>query len=144
MSAIAESQSVIEKTRELCQQIVEDSSFKKLQADVEIFLNDESAKLQYQSVHQRGEELQQKQHSGVELSKQEIKEFEEAREELLKNDLVGNFLAAKQELEQLQRIIVQHVGMTMEMGRVPSTEEVAHETGGGCCGGGGGGGCGCD
>ncbi|MDX1680581.1 MAG: YlbF family regulator [Akkermansiaceae bacterium] len=142
MSAIAESQSVIEKTRELCESIVEDSNFKKLQGDVETFLNDESAKLQYQSVHQRGQELQNKQQSGVELSKQEIKEFEEAREELLGNDLVRNFLEAKTELENLQRVIVQHVGMTMEMGRVPSPEEVAHETGGGCCGGGGEGCCG--
>ncbi len=141
MSAIAESTSVLDKTRELCESIVQDSSFKKLQQDVEAFLNDEQAKLSYQSVHQRGEELHQKQASGVELSKTEIKEFEDARESLLNNELVTKFLAAKQELESLQRMIGQHVGMTMEMGRVPSPEEVAHEMGGGCCGGGGGEGC---
>lgn len=141
MSAIAESTPVLDKTRELCESIVQDSSFKKLQQDVEAFLNDEQAKLSYQSVHQRGEELHQKQASGVELSKTEIKEFEEARESLLNNELVTNFLSAKQELESLQRMIGQHVGMTMEMGRVPSPEEVAHEMGGGCCGGGGGEGC---
>lgn len=141
MSAIAESTPVLDKTRELCESIVQDSSFKKLQQDVEAFLNDEQAKLSYQSVHQRGEELHQKQASGVELSKTEIKEFEEARENLLNNELVTKFLAAKQELESLQRMIGQHVGMTMEMGRVPSPEEVAHEMGGGCCGGGGGEGC---
>jgi len=142
MSAIAESTSVLDKTRELCQSIVEDSNFKKLQNDVETFLNDDAAKLMYQSVHKRGEELHHKQHSGVELSKTEIKEFEAAREELLNNDLVTGFLAAKQELEGLQRMIGQYVGMTLEMGRVPSQEEVEHESGGGgCCGGGG---CGCD
>ena len=137
MSAIAESTPVLDKTRELCESIVQDSNFKKLQQDVEAFLNDEQAKLSYQSVHQRGEELHQKQASGVELSKTEIKEFEDARESLLNNELVTKFLAAKQELESLQRMIGQHVGMTMEMGRVPSPEEVAHEMGGGCCGGGG-------
>lgn len=141
MSAIAESTPVLDKTRELCESIVQDSSFRKLQQDVEAFLNDEQAKLSYQSVHQRGEELHQKQASGVELSKTEIKEFEDARESLLNNELVTKFLAAKQELESLQRMIGQHVGMTMEMGRVPSPEEVAHEMGGGCCGGGGGEGC---
>ena len=141
MSAIAESSALIEKTRELCQSIVEDSNFKKLQAEVEAFLNDDAAKLQYQSVHERGQELQQKQHSGVELSKQEIKEFEEARESLLSNELVTNFLGAKQELEGIQRMVGQYVGMTLEMGKVPTQEEVDHETGGGgCCGGGG---CGC-
>ena len=142
MSAIAESNTLLEKTRELCESIVDDDNFKKLQKDVEAFLNNDEAKLSYQSVHQRGEELHQKQASGVELSKTEIKEFEEARAGLLDNELVTNFLTAKQQLEGLQRMIGQHVGMTMEMGRVPTEEEIAHEMGGGgCCGGGGGEGC---
>lgn len=144
MTAIAENSPVIEKTRELCEQIANDATFKKLQGDVECFMDDEAAKLQYQSVHQRGEELHQKQHSGVELSASEIKEFEAARDALLDNDVVKGFLAAKQELEQLQRTIGQHVGMTLELGRVPTEDELAQATGGGCCGGGGGGGCGCD
>ena len=141
MSAIAESSSIVDKTRDLCKSIVEDDNFKKLQGEVEAFLNDDAAKLQYQSVHQRGQELHQKQASGVELSKTEISEFESAREALLDNDLVNSFLSAKQELEGLQRMVGQYVGMTLEMGKVPTQEEVDHETGGGCCGGGGGEGC---
>jgi len=37
------------------------------------------------------------------------------------------------------------VGMTLELGRVPTDEDIAQASGGGCCGGGGGegGGCGC-
>ena len=77
----------------------------------------------------------------MELSKTEISEFESAREALLENEVVTTFLSAKQELEGLQRMVGQYVGMTLEMGKVPSQEEVDHETGGGCCGGGGGGGC---
>ncbi len=142
MSAIAESTSVLEKTRELCESIAQDSIFKNLLIDVEAFLNDDAAKLMYQSVHQRGEGLQQKQASGVELSKTEISEFEAAREELLNNALITKFLSAKQELEGLQRMVGQYVGMTMEMGRVPTEEEIAHEMGGGCCCGGGEGCCG--
>ena len=141
MSAIAESSAIVDKTRDLCKSIVEDDHFKSLQGKVEDFLNDDAAKLQYQSVHQRGEELHQKQASGVELSKAEIGEFESAREALLENEVVTTFLSAKQELEGLQRMVGQYVGMTLEMGKVPSQEEVDHETGGGCCGGGGGGGC---
>ena len=140
MSAIAESSAIVDKTRDLCKSIVEDDHFKSLQGKVEAFLNDDAAKLQYQSVHQRGEELHQKQASGVELSKTEISEFESAREALLDNEVVTTFLSAKQELEGLQRMVGQYVGMTLEMGKVPSQEEVDHETGGGCCGGGG---CGC-
>ena len=141
MSAIAESSAIVDKTRDLCKSIVEDDHFKSLQGKIEEFLNDDAAKLQYQSVHQRGEELHQKQASGVELSKTEISEFETAREALLENEVVTTFLSAKQELEGLQNMVRQYVGMTLEMGKVPTQEEVDHETGGGCCGGGGGEGC---
>ncbi|MGB0292725.1 MAG: YlbF family regulator [Luteolibacter sp.] len=141
MSAIAESSAIVDKTRDLCKSIVEDDHFKSLQGKIEEFLNDDAAKLQYQSVHQRGEELHQKQASGVELSKTEISEFETAREALLENVVVTTFLSAKQELEGLQNMVRQYVGLTLEMGKVPTQEEVDHETGGGCCGGGGGEGC---
>lgn len=141
MSAIAESSTIVDKTRDLCKSIVEDDHFKSLQGKIEEFLNDDAAKLQYQSVHQRGEELHQKQASGVELSKTEISEFETAREALLENVVVTTFLSAKQELEGLQNMVRQYVGLTLEMGKVPTQEEVDHETGGGCCGGGGGEGC---
>ncbi|RYD26771.1 MAG: YlbF family regulator, partial [Verrucomicrobiaceae bacterium] len=35
------------------------------------------------------------------------------------------------------------VGATIELGRVPTADDLASQGGGGCCGGGGGGGCGC-
>ena len=67
MSIIAEDSTVIVKTRELCAHIASDPSFLKLQGSVERFLNDDASRLQYQSVHERGEELHHKQHAGVEL-----------------------------------------------------------------------------
>jgi len=143
MSLIAESSPVIEKTRELCASIAEDANFTKLQSKVERFLNDESAKLQYQSVHQRGEELQQKQQAGVELGEGEIKEFESSREALFDNEIARDFLAAQQELEKLQREIGKYVGMTLELGRVPTDEDFEKASGGGCCSDEGGGSCGC-
>lgn len=144
MMIIAEESPVMQKTRELCSQIASDPTFVKLQEDVERFLNDDAARLQYQSVHERGEELHHKQHAGVELGAAEIREFEAARDALFDNEIARNFLAAKQELEALQRTIGKHIGMTLELGRVPTADELSHSGGGGCCGGGGGGGgCGC-
>jgi cell fate (sporulation/competence/biofilm development) regulator YlbF (YheA/YmcA/DUF963 family) len=140
MSIIAEDSTVIVKTRELCAQIASDPSFLKLQENVERFLNDDAARLQYQSVHQRGEELHHKQHAGIELGKAEISEFEAARETLFNNQVASDFLAAQQELELLQKEIGKYVGMTIELGRVPTADDLASSSGG-CCGGGGGGGC---
>lgn len=142
MSIAACDSKLIDKTRELCEAIASDATFLKLQDKVERFLNDDAARLQYQSVHERGEELHHKQHAGVELGSAEIKEFEAAREALFDNEIVREFITAQRELEGLQRQIGKYVGMTLELGRVPSEEEISN-SGGGCCGGGGGGGCGC-
>lgn len=139
VSLLDEDSAVIVKTKELCAQIVSDPSFLKLQADVERFLADDSARLQYQSVHERGEELHHKQHAGVELGAAEIREFESARDALSNNEIARDFLSAQRELENLQKEIGKYVGATIELGRVPTADELQDK--GGCCGGGGGGGC---
>ena len=142
MSIVAEDSAVISKTKELCAQIASDPTYLKLQADVERFLADDSARLQYQSVHERGEELHHKQHAGVELGATEIREFESARDALLENEIARDFLSAQRELETLQKQIGKYIGTTIELGRVPTSDDIA-DTGGGCCGGNGGGGGGC-
>jgi cell fate (sporulation/competence/biofilm development) regulator YlbF (YheA/YmcA/DUF963 family) len=142
MSIVAEESAVIVKTKELCAQIASDPSFLKLQAQVERFLSDDAARLQYQSVHERGEELHHKQHAGIELGAAEIHDFENARDALFENEIARDFMAAQRELETLQKEIGKYVGTTIELGRVPTADDLA-STGGGCCGGGGGGGCGC-
>ncbi len=140
-SLLADDSAVLTKTRELCEQIAKDPAFLKLQADVERFLNDDAARLQYKSVHERGEELHHKQHAGVELGAAEIRDFEGARDALLANDIAADFLVAQRELEGLQKTIAQYVGGTIELGRVPTADDLAHSHSGGCCGGQGGGGC---
>ncbi len=137
MTLLAETSPVLEKTRELCAAIAGDARFAKLQKDVETFLADDSARLMYQTVHERGEELHQKQHAGMKLAPSEIREFEAARDELLRNEVASAFLDAQGELEQLQRTIAKYITTTLEIGRVPTEAELADE--GGCCGGG----CGC-
>ena len=142
MSIVAEESPVIVKTKELCAQIASDPSFLKLQANVERFLSDDSARLQYQSVHERGEELHHKQHAGVELGASEIRDFESARDALFENEVARDFLSAQRELETLQKEIAKYVGSTIELGRVPTAEDL-EDKGGGCCGGNSGGGGGC-
>ena len=143
MNILAEKTSIISKTKELCAQIAADEQFVKLQADVERFLADDVAKLQYQSVHEKGEELHHKQHAGVELGAAEVKAFEDARDSLFDNKIAADFMDAQRTLEALQKQISQYITMTMELGRIPTDDELENANSGGCCGGGGGGGCGC-
>jgi len=143
MSILAENSAVMAKTKELCESITQDSEFLALQGQVERFLTDDAAKLQYQSVHEKGEELHQKQHAGVELSEAEIKGFEDARDALMENEIAREFMEAQQKLQAVQQTIGKYIGMTIELGRVPEAEDLESAHGGGSCCGGGGGGCGC-
>lgn len=140
MSIVAEDSAVISKTRELCAHIASDPAFLKLQENVERFLTDDEARLQYQSVHERGEDLHQKQHAGIQLGATEIREFEAAREALFDNEIAREFFTAREQLEKLQKEISKYISMTLELGRVPTADELEESGGGGCCGGGGGGG----
>jgi len=141
MNMLLEKTSIISKTKELCEQIAKDDQFIRLQADVERFLSDDSAKLQYQSVHEKGDELHQKQHAGVELGASEIKTFEDSRDALFNNKVAADFMDAQRTLEAIQKDVAKYVGMTLELGRVPTDEEIEEAKSGGCCGGGGGEGC---
>ena len=140
MNLLTKDSAIMEKTKDLCGAIAQDIEFVALQGHVERFLEDDAAKLQYQSVHEKGEELHQKQQAGVELGEREIKDFEEARTQLLENDVARDFMDAQQNLQTLQQTISKYVGMTMELGRVPEPADMEQaDGGGGCCGGG----CGC-
>ena len=135
---LADDSQVMSKTKELCAAIAEDPEYRDLLKKVELFLGDDAAKLQFQSVQERSQELGEKQRSGLDLSAGEVQEFEEAREALMENSVARNFMDAQQSLQSVQMVIGKYVGMTLELGRVPAGEDLALQDG--CCGGGG---CGC-
>lgn len=123
MQAAIEDSIVIQKTRELCQTIVDQPEFRSIRQRVDIFLSNEAAKSQYQLVAEKGDALQQKQQVGMPLSSDEIGEFEKNRDALLNNPVARNFLEAQQEMHKLQESVMQYVAKTFELGRVPSVED---------------------
>ena len=132
MQTTAEETIVIQKTRELCQTIVEQPEFLSIRQRIETFLGDESARSQYQVVMEKGEALQQKQQMGMPMSNDEIGEFEKNRETLLANAVAKDFLDAQEEMHHLQQSVMQYVGKTFELGRVPAAEDLAGGCGSGC------------
>ncbi len=135
---LADDSQVMNKTKELCAAIAADPEYQALLKKVELFLEDDAAKLQFQGVQERSQELGEKQRSGLELSDGEVHDFEAARDALMENSLARDFMDAQQSLQSVQMAIGKYVGMTLELGRVPAEEDLSDE--GGCCGGGG---CGC-
>lgn len=139
MSILTDDSPILTKTKELCAEIAGSPMFAELQTRVERFLGDEASRNQYREVHQMGEQLHQKQHAGIELAATEIQAFESGRDALFGNPIATEFMESQQKLEKIQKEIGKYVSMTLELGRVPTADDLAE---GGCCGGGGGG-CGC-
>ena len=142
MSFLEENSPVMEKTRELCSVIADNEEFQALQKSVEAFFADDAAREGFRKVQEWGDELTQKQSAGLELSDTEIQGFEADRAALFENPVAKNFLDAQQGLQGLQSVVGKYVGLTLELGRVPTSEDFAQQDSG-CCGGSGGGGCGC-
>jgi len=130
----------MDKAQALCEAITSDPEYQEALGRVERFLENSEAKSLYQNVHEKGESLHHKQSSGVDLTDAEVADFESCREQLFKNEVASDFHNAQQELQDLQQSLNKYIGMALETGRVPTTEELeAAQGGGGCCGGG----CGC-
>ena len=138
MTMLADDSLVMGKTKELCAAIADDPEYRSLMEKVERFMEDDAAKLQFQSVQERSQELGQKQQSGLELSVGEVEDFEAAREALMSNAVAREFMDAQQSLQSVQSAIGKYVGITLELGRVPAEEDLADQEG--CCNEGG---CGC-
>ena len=125
---------LIQKTRDLCQTIVEQPEFRQIRQRVETFMADESAKTQYQAVMEKGDALQQKQQLGMPLDNNEVQAFEQSREVLLNNAVAREFLDAQQQMHQMQESVMQYVGKTFELGRVPESDDFSAGSCGPSCG----------
>jgi hypothetical protein len=102
---------------------------------IDAFMADAQSRSQYEGLVNKGELLQQKQQNALPLSGEEIADFEQHRETLLRNPVARGFLDAQEELHQVQHSVQQYVSKTLELGRLPTEDELN----GGSCGHG----CGC-
>jgi len=130
MEATIEESAITRKTRELCQMILDEPSMQALRQRIDTFMADEETRAQYDGLIAKGQVLQEKQQRSVALTGEEISDFEQQRDSLLNNPVAREFLDAQQELHQVQESIQKYVSKTIELGRLPSEEELSS----GCCG----------
>lgn len=136
MALTAEDTTILDKTKELCQSILDHPDFQELRRNIDTFMADESAKQEYQSLVEKSEELHHKQHQGARLTQEEIDGYESHRQKVVDNPVAAGFIRAQQEVHQMQESINKYLSKTLELGRVPTSEELGGD--GGC-----GEGCGC-
>jgi cell fate (sporulation/competence/biofilm development) regulator YlbF (YheA/YmcA/DUF963 family) len=136
MQTQTEESVVIQKTKELCQSILDQPEVQDMRQRIDAFMADEKTRGQYDSLMVKGQALQQKQQTGLPLDGAEITDFETLRESFLANPVARGFLDAQEDMQKLQQSVGQYVSKTFELGRVP--EESDLDSGGSC-----GSGCGC-
>ncbi len=102
---------------------------------VDAFMADEQARTLYDGLVTKGQALQQKQQLSTPLSGEEVADFEQHRTALFNNPVARDFLDAQEKLHQVQESVQHYVSKTLELGRLPTDEEMN----GGSCGHG----CGC-
>jgi cell fate (sporulation/competence/biofilm development) regulator YlbF (YheA/YmcA/DUF963 family) len=127
---------ITEKTRELCQAILDQPNFRSARQRIETFVADDKARAQYEGLMAKGQALQQKQQRSQQLTGEEISQFEKEREALLGNPVARGFLEAQEEMHHVHQSINQYVSKTLELGRMPIAADFESEEG---CGDG----CGC-
>jgi cell fate (sporulation/competence/biofilm development) regulator YlbF (YheA/YmcA/DUF963 family) len=128
---IGETATYEEKTKDLCSAILEDPKLKAAFSNIETFLANDIAKDAFSTMQQKGEELQAKQQGGIELTAGEVEEFNKLRETVEGNQEARAFLNAQEEMQKVQTSVNTWIGMTMELGRLP-TEEDFKESGESC------------
>jgi cell fate (sporulation/competence/biofilm development) regulator YlbF (YheA/YmcA/DUF963 family) len=133
METTATENVVIEKTRELCQTILDQPEYQKIRGQVDKFLNDEQAQAAYQVLSSKGEYLQHKQAQNLPLSGEEISDYEAQREAFFSNPVARDFIGAQQAIHKMQETVAQYVAKTYELGRIPNSDDFeAGSCGSGC------------
>jgi len=127
---------ITRKTRELCQAILDEPSIRSVRERIDTFMADEKTRSQYDDLVAKGQTLQQKQQNAIALTGEEIEDFEQHRDSLLKNPVARGFMDAQQELQDVRESIHKYVNKTLELGHLPAEEDLVES----CCSGGG---CGC-
>lgn len=136
MPTATEESVVIQKTRELCQTLLDQPELQEMRRKIDVFTANDQARSQYDTLMMKGQALQQKQHSGAALDPKEVDDFEDLRSRFLNNPVARDFLDAQEDMQKLQQSVTQFVSKTFELGRVPEESDLESE---GSCGHG----CGC-
>ena len=114
---------IVQKTRELCQTILDQQAFKDMKKNIVDFLGNETAVQQYQDLCDKQEFLDSKHQQGQALSDEEIDAFQKQEAEFLKNPSAQGFINAQRQMHKIEQTVVQYIRKTFELNRVPADSD---------------------
>lgn len=115
---------IIQKTRELCQTLLDQPDVQAVRQRIGAFMENGQARAQYEDLVAKGNALQDKQRNALPLTDEEVGDFERHRDAVLKDPAARGFLEAQEELRRVQESIRNYVNKTLELGRVPTEDEL--------------------
>lgn len=128
---------LITKTKELCETILSQPGYQQMKKDILDFMHHDEARVLYENLCDKQEELHNKHSSGVTITPEEDAEFNEMEKRFLAMPVANAFINAQRQMQKIEKTVAKYVRRTFELGRVPEPEDMS--SGCGC----GGGSCGC-
>ncbi len=129
---------VIQKTKELCQTILDQPAYQEMRRSIQSFVDNREAVMQYQRLCDKQDVLNAKQEQGAPLTDEEMADFEKEEAAFLANPVAAAFIEAQRQMQKIEKTVTKYVRKTFELNRLPESSEMS--SGGGC---GCGSGCGC-
>jgi cell fate (sporulation/competence/biofilm development) regulator YlbF (YheA/YmcA/DUF963 family) len=124
MPILSDDSPVVQKTRNLCQTILEQPEYQSIRQRILNFQADDNAVALYRSLADKQSQLQQKQQEGKDLTDAEIDDFERDRQVFFSNPVASDFIEAQQEMHEVKKAVTQILTRTLELGRVPDPDEM--------------------
>lgn len=127
-------------TESLCNLLSKEDSVVAAKARIGLFFQNPEATKLFEEVNSYGEELRNKHLAGMPPTEEEISKFDALRENVIQNEAARGFLEARQTIDEILNTINQYLGMSIDLGRAPTPEEIAEASqqamsAHSCCGG---------
>ncbi|WP_372629984.1 YlbF family regulator [Cohnella sp.] len=110
---------IMEKMKELCETLLGQAGYKELRDSIDHFASDESSLQQYERFMEKHQHLRHKEDADIELTSEEIADYEQEERALYDNSVIRKFLYAQREFGQLHDKISQYFTKTVELARLP-------------------------
>lgn len=120
---------VIQKTKELCQTILEQPAYQGIKKTIHDFLTHADLSATYQRLCDQQDALHHKQEQGELISDQDVADFEKDETEFLAHPLAQQFIDAQRQMHKIEQTITGYVRKTFELGRMPTEDDFSE---GGC------------
>lgn len=117
-------QDLLDATTSLCNILAQSPHIIAAKARIGLFFQNPEATKLFEEVNAYGEELRSKHLAGMPPTEEEIEKFDKLREAVVENEFARGFLEGRQSVDNLLATINQYLGMSIDMGRAPTPEEV--------------------